>query len=93
MSNGDSPTLVEKAHQAIDASRVILARVRPRVDGVRDLRTAGNACRLIQESQQCLRRLRIMMDTHAAVFGHNDHGAAKGDAAFRGFLEKLSHWA
>jgi len=92
MSNPDSAALVAKSHQAIDASRVILARLRQRVDGIGDLRAAGNAFRSIQESQQCLRRLRIMVDTHAAVFGQNHHGTAKGDAAFRGFLEKLARW-
>jgi hypothetical protein len=92
MSNSTSSALVEEARQAIVASRVILARVRQRTDSVVDLRAAGNAFRLIQESQRCLRRLRIMVDTHAAVFGQNHHGTAKGDAAFRGFLEKLAYW-
>ncbi len=30
--------------------------------------------------------------THAPVFGQNDHGTTRGDAAFREFHEKLARW-
>ena len=79
------------ASRAIETSAVLITRVTRDVDSRELLAIMGRASRHIQESQSCLRRLQLVLDSNRGVLGLVQQGDAKADAAFRRFIGTLSH--